>query len=396
MELRQLLDGPGVGLLPRLARSERLLARFSMRIGVLAHNYPPHPGGLEVMVENVSTRLARRHEVVVVTSAWGGVSGLEHNGGLRVHRLRALHRAEQWGVPYPIPYGPGMRAALRDLESCELLHAHGALYAGSTFAAFTASRRRIPLVLTEHVGLVPYSSAMVMGVQRVAWRLLGDHVVACAQAIVTYNARVQEWMHQRFPRREIGFLGNGVDAARFRPLDAAERRRARGSFGLPLDEPLVLYAGRATEKKNFPTVEAIPREGFQLVVCGAERRLQQARAIDLGIIPHARMPSLYGCVDVFVLPSVGEGFPLSLQEAMAAGCPPVVLWDPGYDSNLDREHVTACNTLEEVATAVLTLVRNMGERRRRSELARAWVERRWDWEATVDGYERIFGGLVRV
>jgi D-inositol-3-phosphate glycosyltransferase len=346
------------------------------------------------MVEALATRLARRHDVVVVTSSWGSASGVEENRRLRVHRLPAIHRAETWGVPYPVPYGPGTRRALRDLANCDLLHAHGALYVGSLCAALLTRRKVVPMVLTEHVGFVPYGSAAIMGLQRAAWALLGDSVVASSRSIVTYNGRVQDWMRKRYPQREIAFLENGVDASRFRPLDADERRRARTSFGLPLEEPLVLYAGRATEKKNFPTVEAIPREGFQLVVCGAERRLQQPRAIDLGVVPHARMPDLYGCVDVFVVPSVGEGFPLSLQEAMAAGCPPVVLWDAGYDRSLDRDHVVACIALEEVAGAVLALVKDPAERERRSRMARAWVERSWNWELTVAGYERIFNQLV--
>ena len=42
-----------------------------MRLGILCHNYPPHPGGLEVMVRTVATQLARRgHQVTVMTSQY--------------------------------------------------------------------------------------------------------------------------------------------------------------------------------------------------------------------------------------------------------------------------------------------------------------------------------------
>jgi glycosyltransferase involved in cell wall biosynthesis len=365
-----------------------------MRIGVLAHNYPPHPGGLEVMVENVSARLAERHEVVVVTAAWADAPRLESRGRLRIHRLPALHHTERRGVPYPVVYGPGVAAALRELSTCDVLHAHGALYVGSLAAERLARIRRMPMVLTEHVGFVPYSSALVVGIEKAAWALIGDRVVTASSAIATYNARVQQWMQHRYPRRDVLFVGNGVDCAQFRPLEGVERREARASFGLPADAVLVLYAGRATEKKNFPTVRAIPRRGFQLVACGADRRLDEPGIIDLGVVQHERMAALYGAVDLFVLASVGEGFPLSLQEAMASGCPAVVLWDAGYSTSLDRVVVQACETLDQIGPAVQALVAGSDARAELSRRARRWAMERWSWEATVSAYERIFTGLV--
>jgi len=365
-----------------------------MRIGVLAHNYPPHPGGLEVMVENVATRLAIRHEVVLVTSAWNGARGVEISDALRVHRLPAIHRTERSGVPYPVPWGPGLIGAVKDLRTCDVLHAHGALYTGSMFAAVLARVGRRPLLLTEHVGMVPYSSAVLMAVQQAAWVVAGDAVVAASSAVVTYNARVRNWMRQRFPDRRIEFIGNGVDSGVFRQLSPPERLEARRSFGLPPDDVLVLYAGRATPKKHFPTVEAIPRKGFQLVVCGADRRLQAPGLIDLGVVAHSRMPELYGAVDLFVLPSVGEGFPLSLQEAMASGCPPVVLWDDGYAESLDRDHVTSCDTLDQIAAAVLGLVGDARAREERGRQAREWAAQTWSWDITVSEYERLFQRML--
>jgi len=346
------------------------------------------------MVESVASGLAQRHEVIVVTAAWHDAPALEVSGGLRIHRLRAWHRTETWGVPYPVPYGPGVAGAVRELLASDVLHVHGALYAGSMLSAGLSRLGRRPMLLTEHVGFVPYSHPLLVGVERMAWALIGDAVVASADAIVTYNTRVQAWMRARFPDREVDLVGNGVDTHRFRPPDPEERRAARAAFGLPLDGTLVLYAGRATEKKNFPTIEAIPRNEFQLVVCGADRQLTAPGLFDLGVVPHARMPALYGAVDLFVLPSVGEGFPLSLQESMASGCPPVVLWDPGYASSLDREQITSCDRLEDVAPTVLSLVRDGSRRRERADQARRWAERSWSWDVTVSEYERRLERLV--
>ena len=148
-----------------------------MRIGMLCHNYPPHPGGLEVMVRNLASGLAKRHDVTLVTSAFDGAEGKTVEDGMTVHRVPAFHATERMGIPYPIPMGSALGAALRALTSVDLLHAHGALYATSMHAARLARRRTVPLVVTEHVGFVDYPSWMVNAVEAVAWSTIGDRVM---------------------------------------------------------------------------------------------------------------------------------------------------------------------------------------------------------------------------
>ena len=79
---------------------------MTRKIAMFVSNYIPHPGGLEVMVWNLARGLARRHEVVLVTSAYDGVHGISSEDGMTVHRLPAVHLTERFGVPYPVPAGP--------------------------------------------------------------------------------------------------------------------------------------------------------------------------------------------------------------------------------------------------------------------------------------------------
>jgi len=363
---------------------------------MFCHNYVPHPGGLEVMVRNLASGLAKRHEVTLVTSDWPGASGVSEEEGMTVHRLPAVHAAEGRGVPYPVPYGPGLRSALRAVRGADVVHAHGALYAQTILAARTARRSASPLVLTEHVGFVEYRSGLTNRVQRAAWSLIGDRVVARAGAVTTYNARVQRWLEARF-RRPVRYIGNGVDFARFRPFDEGDEdglRAARGRLGLPAEGTLVLFVGRASEKKNLDAVLALPRDGFTLVVCGARRGLTGEGLVDLGVLPYDRMPDLYACVDLMVNPSTGEGFPLAIQEALAAGLPLALLWDEGYDGWLPRDAVAACDRLDEIAPAVRALVDDAAARRRLAAAGRAWAASRWSWDATVSAYEDLYGELL--
>jgi glycosyltransferase involved in cell wall biosynthesis len=342
------------------------------------------------MVQNLVRGLARRHEVVLVTSGWNGARGRSGEDGLIVHRTGALHATEDLGIPYPVPFGPGLRAGLDALRSADVLHVHGALYAQSALGAWLSACGNKPLILTEHVGFVHYRRALVNQVQRLAWASIGDRVVRSADVVTTYNTRVEQWLRARFPRARVQYVGNGVDVAAFRPREPAARNPLRREFALPEDKVLVLYAARASEKKNLDAVLQIPRDDFHLVVCGWNRGLQLRGVTDLGILPHSRMPDLFGCVDLMVHASVGEGLPLAVQEGISSGVPLVLLWDEGYSGWIGRDAVAACQTLDELAKTVLQLAASGESRRSLGRRARAWAEARWDWEATVDAYEQLY------
>ena len=363
------------------------------KIAMFVSNYLPHPGGLEVMVWNLARGLARRNDVVLVTSAYGGVHGVSEEDGMTVHRLPAVHLTERFGVPYPVPAGPGIRAALRAVSGAQVIHSHGALYAQSLLARSLAHRAQVPFVLTEHVGFVQYPSAALNAIQRAAWTTIGTPLVRGADAVVTYNARVHDELERR-SGRGVRFVGNGVDFDRFRPRTCEERRALRRSFGLPEEGVLALFAGRESEKKNLDVLLRAERKDYTLVVCGWERNLVGQALVDLGVVPYARMADLFACADVMLHPASGEGFPLAVQEAVASGLPVALNWDEGYARWMPRTVVAACDAPEDVPRRMSELARDPAKRLALGDAGRAWAKAQWSWDATVKAYERIYDDVA--
>src|SRR4051794_12132283 len=128
--------------------AKRPAAPRRLRVAMFVSNYPPHPGGLEVMVRGLSLGLGKRHEVVVVTSAYHAATGISQEDGITVHRIPATHVTESFGVPYPTPIGPGLLAAMRAVRDADVVHAHGALYVQTLLASRVAHAARVPLVIT--------------------------------------------------------------------------------------------------------------------------------------------------------------------------------------------------------------------------------------------------------
>lgn len=365
-----------------------------MKVTTLAHNYPPHPGGLEAIATAVATGLARLgHQVTVVTTAWNEArTGVVREDGVEVIRLAALHASERFGVPWPLPLGPGLTAARRAIRRADVLHAHGALYATSLLGVMVR-RSSTPLVLTEHVGWVPYPSSAVRLVESVAWRSVGRVVLSSTAVATAYNRTVEAWLRSRATRLPVVSLPNGVDCERFRPRPDA-KTALRAELGLPAQQVLGLFVGRDTPKKNLAAALAWNRAGWTLVVCGATRRLP-ADVVDLGLVPWARMSDIYAAVDFVVLPSAGEGFPVAIQEAAASGTPVVLLWDPGYEASAPRSVLRgACDTLAELEAFATRLASDPDLRSDIARPAEEWARTRWSWPAAVERYSQMLEAAV--
>jgi D-inositol-3-phosphate glycosyltransferase len=359
-----------------------------LRIGVVTHNYPPHLGGLEAIVHQLVRGFARHHDVTVVTTAWEDRRGVSTEDGATVHRLPASHLAETMGVPYALPFGPGASQAWKALRSCDVLHAHGSLYATTLLAAM-ARRPTVPLFITEHVGVVPYESALLNQAQRLAWASIGAPAVRRSAAVIAYNTRVSEWLVSRFGAEAVAFIPNGVETTTFRPRSADERRRARQQLGLPEGEVLALFVGRDSQKKNLDAVLRFRSDAYRLVVCGAHRTLSSA-VCNLGAVPYASMPDVFAACDFLIHAATGEGFPLAVQEAMASGLPVALLWDHGYDGSVPRDEVVAVDSLDALDRAAADLASAPERRRALGQRARDYAERQWNWDTTVERYLDLF------
>src|SRR5262245_54197821 len=119
---------------------------------------PPHMGGIERVAQSLVDGLTRRgHSVRWVSSATPAAPGA-HGGSVRVPAWNGL--GERLGVPFPV-WSPAALATLeREVAHADLVHVHDCLYMGSAAAAAFCKRHCKPLLLTQHVGYVPFGRAL--------------------------------------------------------------------------------------------------------------------------------------------------------------------------------------------------------------------------------------------
>jgi len=316
-----------------------------MRVLLASHYALPHLGGIEVAVDAIARELtARGHEVCQVAS--GALRAGEQRGpdphGYRVLRIPALNAQEaRLGVPYPV-FSPLLLGVLRrEVARADVVHGHGVLYQSAALALWLARRapHRPVRTVTEHVGHVAYESRLLDVAQRAAFATIGRIAARSAEGIVVLNDAVEAELRALAPNADIVHIHNGVDTERYRPPAPDERTRLRAELGWD-ERPRVLFVGRLVAKKGLDHAIAAAIAGagaWELVVVGpgdTPPGLPGGVRL-LGAVAPDRVAELYRAADAFLLPSRGEGFPITAQEAMASGLPVVLADEAGYRAYVD-------------------------------------------------------------
>lgn len=169
---------------------------------------------------------------------------------------------------------------------------------------------------------------------------------------------------------DVVVLPNTVDD-RFTPGD---RRAARARFGLD-HLKVVLTVGRLDDRNGYkghdriiPVLARLKEQGrhVRYLIAGdgpdrlrLERLVSEAGLSDLvaflGYVPHDSLPDLYRAVDLFALPSTGEGFGIVYLEAMACGTPAIGLDVGGAKEALEGLGVAVAeDDFEEALKRLLT------------------------------------------
>jgi len=387
-----------------------------VRILLATHYALPHLGGIEVAVDAFARELSGRgHEVSHLSSACARPGqqastpavpfpeGLTPSAPYRTVRLTALNSFERrLAVPYPIHAPALWPAAVREVARADVVHAHGYLYM-STVAVLAAARRdpRRPLrVLTEHVGQVPYESPALSAVQRAAAETVGRWSARAAEGVVVLNQAVERELARLAPDcpRMVGI--NGVDRDRHRPARPGERSHLRLLLGWD-EGPHVLFVGRLVARKGLEVVLdlAVREPKVHFVVAGPGRPPGEvpANVTLLGPQSPERVGELFRAADVFVLPSRGEGFPVTAQEAMATGLP-VLLGDDGAYGEVFADAAPGLTLLapsaEAFSPALRGLIDNREARAAAGRFARAYATQYFAWGAVVDRHLAFYEQLV--
>ncbi len=227
---------------------------------MLSHYFTERGGGIEIVAAALAGGLASQ-EFELVWLASGGTGNRGQRPAYRQVALAASGVAEKLlGIPYPVPGPSAWRTIFREAARADVILVHDALYLTSIAGYLAARAHRKPLVVVQHVGFVPYKSALLRTLMQGANRSIAAPLLGSADRVIFISELTMRQFAHVCWRRPPAVIFNGVDTEVFSPALASEEiAQARARFGLPATGSVALFVGRFVEKKGLRALEHMAR-----------------------------------------------------------------------------------------------------------------------------------------
>ncbi|MFC1865766.1 glycosyltransferase family 4 protein [Chloroflexota bacterium] len=363
-----------------------------MRITILSHWFLPNKvGGSELAVYNYAKILNQRgHEVHVITQLDDkGLPGYEIMEGFHVHRIRRYRLR----ILNYLLYFMQVYRKVRELAP-DVVHEQGI----SGLGFFVKRFLHLPYVI------YPQGTEFYLA-SRLYRRFIIRPAFNNATARIALTQEMASKMNRLCPK-EVNIIPNGVDRAKF---EACSKNDARRRLGITEGERIILCVANLWEVKGHEylikamveVVHGHPEACMFIAGDGPLRdKIQDMvqveglgeKVVFSGFVPHDKIPEYMAAADIFVLPSLSEGMPLVLLEAMAAGLPIVATKVGGVPEIIkDGENgfLVEPSNSSELAKKIIFLLQNDDIRRLFSDNNTRNVKD-YNWERVATTLEKVY------
>ncbi len=365
-----------------------------VRVLYLSHEF--NVGGAEEMVLNLVRHLpGDRYEPIVCAIHAPGPVGKEIEATGKP--FRTLGRTP--GVFHPLAVGT-IYQYLRETQP-DIVHTF--LLTASLYGRFAAIAARVPIVIGTEVNIYQRKRREHAFAERLL--MAGtDAVVASAESVKEFYVKQVGADPDR-----VEVIYNAVDFGAL--ATGAPRDLLRTRLGLPSNALVAGVIARLTEQKGHRfLIDALAQtpglDALHLLVIGDGplRAELQKQAATLGIADRVSflgsrrdLGDLLSTMDIFVLPSLWEGLPLSLVLAMGAGLPVVgtaVAGVPEVVQHGSTGSIVPPGDANALGRALLALIESPGERLRLGAAAREYVLPRFGIDQYVKSVSALYERLL--
>lgn len=362
---------------------------------VVAHLYPSSVGGVELHAHEMSKEMAKLgHNVTVFTTALDSNLKNEFTHGYKIRRFKPLMKFLGNSIT------PTMFFDIEfEKNNFDIIHAHSHLNFSTNLSVLSRKMGYIPLVITNH-GL--NSQTAPEWFQNLYTATVTKWTFGVADKIICYTkTEKQKLIDLGIKPKKIAVIHNGIDIDMFIPGNNLSQNNVQllwiGRFihGKGVDyliEAFKLLTSKHSDLKLLMIGRGPDKERIKAKI----QALKLDRCITIkDFIPNDEIVKLYQSCNVFVLPSLEEGVPRTILEAMSCGVPVVcsnlpqlvdIVKDGGFLVPTKDPQALA-DKLSDILSDE-TLAAKMGQSGREN------IIRNYSWKDTVEKTLQLYSELI--
>jgi len=298
-------------------------------------------------------------------------------------------------------------------QKIDIIHTHG--YKSNLYALAASFGKKVSRVATCHNWLG--DDPRMKFYERLDKSFLNrfDRVIAVSDSVK------QEILNHNISPKKVLTIYNGINIDRFDNQEKADSIRRK--FGIDESGKVIGTVGRLSEEKGHihllhaaeKVLQEYPKVKFLIVGDGPLRRHLEAKSLQLAKSGSAKagssespfvfagvrnsMPAIYSMMDIFVLPSLTEGFPMALLEAMASQRPVVATKVGAVPKIIEHGHsglLVPPGDVKALAKAIMDLLANLQKASHLAKHAHQKVKLHFSSQRMAERYVEVYQDIVRV
>ncbi len=374
-----------------------------MNLLLINYEYPPIGGGAATATWNMSRELVKQgHHVIVVTANYQKLRGWCEEEGVQVYRCRALRKSPSRSslfeqLSFVISATIALPKILKNY-SIEGVIVYFSMPCGP-LGSWCKFLQRTPYVISLRGGDVP---GVETSVNRIHYLLqpVRRLVLKYSQTIVANSISLKQAAQQADPF-PVAVIPNGVDTDFFYPVEHHNKVFQFLFVGrFHNQKNLFFLLKQLNHLKNTITISFICHivgDGYLKDKLQEYATKQQVNLIIKwhGWLAKEQIRHLYQQSDCLLNPSLYEGMPNVVLEAMACGLPVIASNVVGNDAVVRHNqtgYLFELSKEEEFQTALQSLLTNRKKARQFGEAGRDWVVKEFSWANVAKEYVQLFIG----
>ena len=382
-----------------------------MKIVQYAPYFIPYTGGQENYIYNLSNYLVKNaNQVNILTANYPECKAKESIKGILVSRYPCFAR------PLRNPIVPKLLSPDENISDYDIIHTHNEHSFAAMAAARISKKKNIPLIVTCH-GQLRFGNPLYDSIERLYNKSIGRSVFEKSDVIVALSSSDRDYISSfGIDEDKIIVIPNAIDPSdleRYR-LKSDELESFREWYNLS-DKRVVLFVGQIIQRKGISyLLKSIPQilrkskeetsfvfvgkgDALKDSLCLAQELEIEGNVIFTGAVSARDLVAFYQISDLFVLPSLSEGLPTSILEAMYFGIPVVSTDIPGVRDHFSEFALLVSPRDEDaLADAVHTLLTDRDLAKSLSRKGKALVASQYTWDRVTREYEMIYSNLCEV